>query len=88
MRRITPLLATVITLFIAGCEQQQPIAGKPPPPPGHLPGETPPPDIDQGVTLAPATAPTTPGVQNHPAAPASLPPPPSTAPCTTPTTAP
>ena len=78
-------IAIVLALLVSGCDQQQPIAGKPPPPPGEKPGETPPPDLDKKTdVLPPATAPTTPGVQNHPAAPQSLPPSPTTAPSTTP----
>lgn len=84
MRHIPILLSAMIALVIAGCEQQQPLAGKPPPTPGATPGETPPPVYDGREVAPPATAPTTPGVQNHPAAPSPLPPPPTTAPTTTP----
>jgi hypothetical protein len=80
-------IALVFALLISGCDQQQPIAGKPLPPPGEKPGETPPPEVDK-TPLPPATAPTTPGVPNHPGAPQPLPSPPTSAPTTTPAVAP
>lgn len=82
--RTPGILLTTVLLFSCGCDQQQPIAAKPPPTPGVKDGETPPVEPEQGpqrhrdggIPLPPATAPTTPGVPNHPSAP-QVPPTPS-----------
>lgn len=86
-------LVVIALLVLTGCDQQQPIAAQPPPTPGVKPGETPPVEPHQGsdrdgggTPLPPATAPTTPGVPNHPAAP-PLVPPPTTSPTEAPTAA-
>lgn len=91
LRLITIVVA--VALGAIGCDQQQPIAQQPAPDPGFKPGETPPVEPDKGTPsrrddsapLPPATAPTTPGEQNNPAAPV-VPLPPAPAPTEDPAT--
>ena len=86
-------IVAAVTLGVAGCDQQQPIAQKPAPDPGFKQGETPPVEPDKGpqrnrdgnVPLPPATTPATPGEPNSPAAP-FVPLSPTPAPTPTPTT--